>query len=248
MQRIEGAGVELAYEERGSGPAVLLVHGMGEDHRAWAPLAAELAPVARVIAYDRRGYGESGAPQPYDATTVAEQAEDALHLLTARGAVGAVALGADLGALVVLDLLLRHPGVVRAAVLVDPAAFPLVLQATDALADERSALEAELRERGIDAAVAGWRASRGHAEPEPAPDAAAPAPGAQRAFFADFAGQASLELTRRTLSTIDAPVAILTTPNAPAHVTAAADALARLLPDGLRSPTDDPAVAVRALL
>jgi pimeloyl-ACP methyl ester carboxylesterase len=246
MEFVEGAGVRLAYQESGSGPAVLLVHGMGEDHGAWAPLASALSSSARVIAYDRRGYGDSGAPEPYDATTVAEQAEDALHLLTARDALGAVALGADLGALVILDLLLRHPGAVRAAVLVDPAAFPLVLEATDALADERSALEADLRERGVDAAVEAWRASRGHPDPDPA--AAPPAPAAQRAFFADFAGQATLELTRRVLSTVHAPVAILTTPAAPPHVTAAADALARLLPDALRSPADDPAVAVRALL
>jgi pimeloyl-ACP methyl ester carboxylesterase len=244
MERIEGAGVELAYEERGSGPAVLVVHGMGEDHRAWEPLAHDLQHDARVIAYDRRGYGESGEPQPYDATTVAEQAEDALALLAGRDGLGAVAIGADLGALVVLDLLMRHPGAVRAAVLVDPAAFPLVLEATEALAVERSALEADLRDGGPAAAVAAWRVARGHAA-----DVELDPPVPPRAFFADFGGQASLELTRRTLAPIDVPVAILTTPRAPAHVTAAADALARLLPDAVREPAiTDPAAAVRALL
>jgi pimeloyl-ACP methyl ester carboxylesterase len=244
MERIEGAGVELAYEEGGSGPPVLIVHGMGEDHRAWTPVARELAADARVISYDRRGYGESGAPEPYDATTVAEQAQDALALLDARGARGAVAVGADLGALVVLDLLIRHAGALRAAVLVDPAAFPLVLEATEALANERSALEEDLRTRGAAAAVAAWRASRGHA-----PAAEADPPAHPRAFFADFGGQASLELTRRVLSTITAPVAILSTPTAPPHVLAAADALARLVPEAIREPEiTDPAAAVRALL
>jgi pimeloyl-ACP methyl ester carboxylesterase len=36
----------------------------------------------RVIAYDRRGYGESGVPQPYTGTTVSEQAEDLAALVT----------------------------------------------------------------------------------------------------------------------------------------------------------------------
>ena len=37
---IEGSGVELTYEERGDGPVVLLVHGIGENR-------AKLEPVAR---------------------------------------------------------------------------------------------------------------------------------------------------------------------------------------------------------
>ena len=67
---IEGAGVPLAVDERGEGPPVLVVHGIGRP-----PTPLDLP--ARVIAYDRRGYGESGMPEPYEATTVNEQAEDA---------------------------------------------------------------------------------------------------------------------------------------------------------------------------
>ncbi|HWV87348.1 MAG TPA: alpha/beta fold hydrolase, partial [Capillimicrobium sp.] len=148
MPTVEGAGVELAYEERGAGPPVLLVHGMGEDRRAWAGVAEALEAGARAIAYDRRGYGDSGAPEPYQATSVAEQTEDAAALLSALDARPAVACGVDLGALVVIDLLLRHPGAVRAAVLVDPAAFPLVPDANEALAAERALLERTLRADG----------------------------------------------------------------------------------------------------
>jgi pimeloyl-ACP methyl ester carboxylesterase len=237
MQMVEGAGVQLAYEEHGSGMPLLMVHGMGEDHRAWSVLAGELD--ARTIAYDRRGYGDSGAPDPYVATTVAEQAEDALALLRALDAVPAVALGADLGALVALDLLLRHPGTLRAAVLVDPAAFALVAAATEPLAGERSALEVTLRARGPAAAVAQWRSARGR-------DGAPPA--TPHAFFADFGGQASMVFSRRQLRTLDVPLAILESPGAPAHVRAAADALAALLPHATRGRGDDVAGTVRALL
>src|SRR4051794_31959975 len=74
----EGAGVELAYDIEGSGPPVLLVHDIASDR-----LGVPVVPGARAIRYDRRGYGESGAPEPYVGTTVMEQAEDAAALLRA---------------------------------------------------------------------------------------------------------------------------------------------------------------------
>ena len=72
---VEGAGVALNVVERGEGAPVLLIHGLASDAEAMAPVAQALAGEARVIAYDRRGYGSSGAPQPYRGTTVQEQAE-----------------------------------------------------------------------------------------------------------------------------------------------------------------------------
>src|SRR5437762_776357 len=102
MPTVEGAGVELAYEECGAGEPLVLVHGMAADRAVWRDVAP---PGARTIAYDRRGYGGSGAPEPYDRTTVNEQAEDLAALLHAINAAPAVAAGADFGALVVLDVL-----------------------------------------------------------------------------------------------------------------------------------------------
>src|SRR4051794_38946638 len=109
MVTVEGAGVELAYEETGSGTPVVLVHDMAADRTAWS-LQIGSHPPARVIAYDRRGYGGSGAPEPYTATTVAEQAEGLAALLRAADAAGAVGVGQGFGALVVLDVLRRHGG------------------------------------------------------------------------------------------------------------------------------------------
>src|SRR3954454_17541845 len=117
---VEGAGVALAYEERGEGPGVVLMHGMASSGADLLHLAAPLEREARVVAYDRRGYGESGAPEPYERTTVNEQAEDAATLLRALDAAPAIAVGLDLGALIVIDLLLRHTALLRGAVLVDP--------------------------------------------------------------------------------------------------------------------------------
>lgn len=246
MAQMEGAGVSLAYDDHAAGAAgatVLLIHGIGGDRRAWEPTIEALGGAARVIAYDRRGYGDSGAPEPYTRTTVAEQAEDAAALLRGLGAAPALAVGADLGALVALDLLLRHRDLVDRAVLIDAPAFPLVPEANEALAAERALLERALRDEGPAAAVRAWLAGRGVDG-----EAAERATARPRAFFADVGAQATLPLLRRELRALDAPVAVLDTPGAPAHVRAAGDALAALLPAARRGGAEPAADAARALL
>ena len=239
MVKVEGAGVALAYEVTGEGAAVVLVHGMAADRTAWPqPLAG-----ARAIAYDRRGYGDSEAPEPYARTTVAEQAEDLAALLRAADAAPAVAVGADFGALVVLDVLKRHAGLVRAAVLIDPPVFQLVPSALEPLAAERLMLEEALRAGGREGAVEAWLATRGANDGE----RLARAQRDVAAFFADYGGQATLPLSRRDLRAIDVPVAVLDSPAAPTHARAASDAVAKLIP-GARRDAPDLAAALSALL
>ncbi|MEY2514444.1 MAG: hypothetical protein QOJ89_1802, partial [bacterium] len=157
MPEVEGAGVALHYAERGDGRPLLIVHAMASDARAWAATLDELAAAgARAIAYDRRGYGASGAPQPYTATTVQEQSEDAAALLTALGAVPALLVGDGFGALVVLELLVRRPELAWAAVLADPPLLAFVPEATKALAAERTLLEQELRDGSPADAIEAW--------------------------------------------------------------------------------------------
>lgn len=241
-----GAGVELLYEERGhahaGGAAVLLVHGLASDHEAMLPLAGELAGAARVIAYSRRGYGGSDMPEPYDGTTVAEQAEDAAAVLRALGAGGAVAVGDGFGALIVIDLLRRHPGLVRAAVLSDAPLFAFVPEATRELAEERVLIEEAVFAGGPRAGVEAWL---GGCARGPALERAL---AAHRAFFADYAGLASLPLTRGELRSIAEPAVVVTGPASPSHVVAAADALAALLPAARRATDGDLATAARSLL
>src|SRR2546429_7715168 len=106
---VDGLGVELAVAERGSGPAVVLVHGMADDAAGWAPVAESLAGEARAIAYDRRGYGGSGAPEPYGSTPVAEQAEDAAALVRGLEAAPAPLRRRDPRALACPDVPQRPP-------------------------------------------------------------------------------------------------------------------------------------------
>jgi pimeloyl-ACP methyl ester carboxylesterase len=243
MPEVEGAGVALHYAERGDGTPLLIVHGMASDAAAWEPALNELAAAgARAIAYDRRGYGASGAPQPYVATTVQEQSEDAAALLRGLDAAPAILVGTGFGALVVLELLVRRPELALAAVLADPPLFAFVPAATAVLAAERSLLEEALREGGPSDAIAAWlgdgveagRLARARASP--------------LGFFADYAGQSSWSPARRELRAIALPVAIVTGPATAAHVVAAADAASALLPDARRTHDDDVVAAAGGLL
>src|SRR5215469_14533598 len=69
MKKVQSAdGTIIAYDQVGSGPALILVDG-ALGYRAFGfmePLAAKLSPHFTVITYDRRGRGESTDTQPFD--------------------------------------------------------------------------------------------------------------------------------------------------------------------------------------
>jgi 3-oxoadipate enol-lactonase len=239
---VEGAGVALNVVEHGSGAPVLLIHGLAADAEAMAPAAHALAGEARVIAYDRRGYGSSGAPEAYRGTTVEEQAEDAAAVLRTLGPGAAVVCGDGFGALVALDVAKRHRALVRAAVLCDPPLLMFVPEATERLAAQHAELEAAVREGGPEAGVEAWLGGRADGR------AVARARAAHRAFFADYAGLASWPVTRRELRSMDLPAVVLTGPSSPAHIVAAADALAGLMPAARRADDGDLVAAAHTLL
>jgi non-heme chloroperoxidase len=65
--------IDLYYEDHGSGPAVVLLHGWPLDSRSWEPQVHPLLAAGyRVIAYDMRGFGQSSRPAAgYDFATLA---------------------------------------------------------------------------------------------------------------------------------------------------------------------------------
>jgi pimeloyl-ACP methyl ester carboxylesterase len=114
-------GTTLYYELRGDGPAVLLIMGFTGDAGHFETLADLLAAEFTVVTYDRRGNGRSPRPPAWDTTSPEEQADDAGALLDALGLVPAAVYGTSAGANFALCLLVRHPEVVRGAVLHEPA-------------------------------------------------------------------------------------------------------------------------------
>jgi pimeloyl-ACP methyl ester carboxylesterase len=93
-------GTPIAYERRGTGPAVILVGGATMSGSGSAPLAEELAGHGfTVYAYDRRGRGDSGDTLPYD---VAREIED-LDALVAEAGGTAHLYGISSGGALVLE-------------------------------------------------------------------------------------------------------------------------------------------------
>jgi 3-oxoadipate enol-lactonase len=108
-------GIELAYEERGSGPTLLLVAGIPALGNDWWPFADALTGSRRVIVYDNRGSGESTVtPGPY---TAAQLAGDAVALLDHLEIERADVFGASLGGMIVQEVALGWPERVRKLVL-----------------------------------------------------------------------------------------------------------------------------------
>lgn len=119
----------IAYEDRGSGPALLLVHGHPFDHTMWRPQLDRFSRTHRVIAPDLRGYGITplGAyPTLADpaSTDLGVFAEDLVGLLDHLGIRDCVVAGLSMGGQIAMELHRRHPERVRGLVLADtfPAA------------------------------------------------------------------------------------------------------------------------------
>ena len=75
-----GDGTRIAYEVAGSGPALVLLHGGGQDRQAWrkAGWTERLTARFRVIALDIRGNGESDKPTDPAAYSIDHMCDDIL--------------------------------------------------------------------------------------------------------------------------------------------------------------------------
>jgi non-heme chloroperoxidase len=128
--RENSAPIRIYYEDHGSGPAVVLVHGFGLNGHSWEKQeTALLAAGHRVITYDRRGFGASSRPSiGYDFDTLAGD----LHvLLSSLDLHGVVLAGFAMGTGEVTRYLAVHgSGRVKAAVLVAPL-LPFLLKTSD---------------------------------------------------------------------------------------------------------------------
>ena len=128
--RENSAAIRVYYEDHGSGPPVVLVHGYALNGHSWEKQeTALLAAGYRVITYDRRGFGASSRPAAgYDFGTLAAD----LHILLSRLDLREVVLaGFAMGAGEVIRYLAVHGSArIRAAALIAPLP-PFLLKAHD---------------------------------------------------------------------------------------------------------------------
>ena len=100
MNKIKVNGIELAYERRGRGTPLVLIHGYPLDHSIWTEVASQLENDFDLILPDVRGFGESTTVDaPYSLTDISS---DLAALLDSLG-VGSTALaGHSMGGYVAL--------------------------------------------------------------------------------------------------------------------------------------------------
>ena len=97
----------LYFTERGSGPPLLLVHGLMVTGEMFEPVIEHFATRHRVIIPDLRGHGRSrGMPPPY---TTAQLASDLSRLLDHLGIDSTAVLGYSQGGAIAQQLVLDHP-------------------------------------------------------------------------------------------------------------------------------------------
>jgi esterase len=131
--------LDLAFESIGSGPPVLILHGLFGSGGNWRRVARELATTHRVLTVDLRNHGNS----PWaDSMSYVEMASDVLSLIE-REQLGHVAVvGHSMGGKVAMALALAQPETVSRLVVVDIApvqyadrlsSFAMAMQAIDTL-------------------------------------------------------------------------------------------------------------------
>jgi pimeloyl-ACP methyl ester carboxylesterase len=123
----------LYAEELGSGPPVVLLHGLGGSGYTWRYMVEGLARNHRVIAIDLKGFGRSD--KPYDQRYAAlDQAAYVRAFLEQRGLRGITLVGHSFGGAVAmvlaLDLIRVQPDRIGRLVLMDTPAFPQELSPT----------------------------------------------------------------------------------------------------------------------
>lgn len=125
MPRLQVRGrVRIHYREAGSGPPVVLLHGLGSSGRDWEYQLPAFAERYRVIVPDLRGAGESDKPRgPY---RIADYAEDTWALLDKLG-VGRVSLvGLSMGGATAFEMAATRPErVAKLAVVNCPPSFTI---------------------------------------------------------------------------------------------------------------------------
>jgi pimeloyl-ACP methyl ester carboxylesterase len=138
-------GTRIAYERRGHGPPLVMVHGSAVDHTRWGGAASTLAEHFTLWMMDRRGRGKSGDATAY---AIEREFEDVAAVLEATPAPACV-MAHSYGAICALGAAGLTPRLVRMALYEPPLFVPgQPLRVADGLAARLGALVAK-GERGL---------------------------------------------------------------------------------------------------
>ncbi len=140
-------GFDMTYEDTGAtATPLVLVHGFPLDHTVWVAQTRGLADVARVIAPDLRGCGESGTTS--GTVSIETYADDVIALMDALNVQRAIIGGLSMGGYITFALYRKYPDRVRALIFADTRPGPDSAQGRKGR-DENIALVREQGARAI---------------------------------------------------------------------------------------------------
>ena len=167
MRTVEANGIELAVDDVGDGPAVVLLHGFPELAYSWRHQIPALASAGyRVMAFDQRGYGASSKPTEVAQYGLRSLVADVVGVLDVLGVDTATVVGHDWGSIVAYATAITQPDRVSGVVSLNVpyrgacVGFPSMEVIREHLADRFSYVimfqEPGVAEAGFNAGPAMW--------------------------------------------------------------------------------------------
>ena|SRR5215207_840428 len=115
MDTVDAGGHRVAYERRGEGPPVVLLHGYVGDRRMWRSQIDELSDEFTVVAWDAPGYG--GSSDPHEDFPLSAFADCLAAFIDALELGRPHVVGLSFGGGLALELFRRHPALPASLVL-----------------------------------------------------------------------------------------------------------------------------------
>lgn len=109
-------GVNLYYEETGSGEPLVFLHEFAGDHRSWEAQVRHFARTYRCIVLAARGFPPSDVPSEQSAYSQARAVDDVVAVLDDAGVDKAFVVGNSMGGFGALHFALRYPDRTRGSV------------------------------------------------------------------------------------------------------------------------------------
>jgi 3-oxoadipate enol-lactonase len=146
-------GVDIRYTIEGEGPVVTMSHALGCNLSMWDEQAEALSGRYRVLRYDTRGHGESGAPSgPY---SLEQMADDVCELLSALGIAQTHFVGISMGGMIGQIFALKYPAMLLSLILCSTTSrYPVGIHT--AWAERIRTVEAQGMEPMVEAALQRW--------------------------------------------------------------------------------------------
>jgi pimeloyl-ACP methyl ester carboxylesterase len=140
MEHLQFEGRVVAWEQAGSGPAVLFVHAFPLSSEMWEPQWRTIPDVAHCLRFDAPGFGAS---DPVTGYTLDDVARSAVAVLDAAGVERAVVCGLSMGGYIALAMARLFPERLSGLVLGDTRAEPDTEEAKERRKETARRVEAE---------------------------------------------------------------------------------------------------------